>query len=374
MSDWETVTPQRRESDGWETVSPESNGGSAFVGAVRSAASDFTKGGPAGILLGMTARGIKNASDIVDKTANEAGGHVTDFGAKLGLAPETAAKFGLAANVGIQTVPALLSGNIASKVATPTIENAANSLMVNAVKANTKESWRGGAKNIAQTLIDNGIAVTEGGLSKLRAKVSGLNDDIAAAINSSTATVNKNAVAARADDVLDKAGMQVSPTADTKAVNTVINDFLNHPLISGTDIGVRLAQKLKQGTYQALSKKYGQLGSAETEAQKALARGLKEEIATAVPAVSRMNAEESKLLAAMTPVERRVIANANKDIGGLAWLAHSPTTAMGFWSARSPAFKSYLALAMDAGSEVVPKVAGSSAYGAMEAAKQKNNQ
>lgn len=113
--------------------------------------------------------------------------------------------------------------------------------------------------------------------------------------------------------------------------------------LQGATMPVQLAQKMKQGTYQVLSKKYGQLGSAETEAQKGLARGLKEEIASAVPGVQSLNAEESRLITTMNVAERRALMELNKNPMGLAALAHNPMSLAMFMADRSAAFKSVAA-------------------------------
>jgi hypothetical protein len=50
----------------------------------------------------------------------------------------------------------------------------------------------------------------------------------------------------------------------------------------GVDIPIDQAQKMKKGTYRIIGDKYGELSAARTEAQKDLARGLKEEIYAAL--------------------------------------------------------------------------------------------
>jgi hypothetical protein len=106
---------------------------------------------------------------------------------------------------------------------------------------------------------------------------------------------------------------------------------------------VQLAQKLKQGTYKVLSGKYGEAGSASTEAQKALARGLKEEIASEVPAIAGLNAEESKLITTLKVAERRALMEMNKKPIGLAALAGDSKAALAFMADKSAAFKSLAA-------------------------------
>jgi len=112
-----------------------------------------------------------------------------------------------------------------------------------------------------------------------------------------------------------------------------------HVASGGSGIPVQLAQELKKGTYQVLKGKYGEVGSAATEAQKALARGLKEGIADAVPQVAGLNARESALLKTLGVAERRALMDANKNPFGLSLLAGNPGAWAAFIADRSAAFK-----------------------------------
>lgn len=109
------------------------------------------------------------------------------------------------------------------------------------------------------------------------------------------------------------------------------------------EMSVQQAQNLKQGTYRVLQGKYGEAGSAETEAQKGLARGLKEEIATAVPGIQGLNEAESSLIKTLDVAERRALLEMNKNPVGLTALAHNPIAAAGFLADRSAAFKAIAA-------------------------------
>jgi hypothetical protein len=77
------------------------------------------------------------------------------------------------------------------------------------------------------------------------------------------------------------------------------------------------AQAMKQGTYGVLKGKFGEQGSAAVEAQKALARGLKEEIASQFPEINNLNAAESKLLDLQPILERAVSRISNHQIIGI---------------------------------------------------------
>jgi hypothetical protein len=157
---------------------------------------------------------------------------------------------------------------------------------------------------------------------------------------------------------------QVTPLSDIASIQKAWDEFLNHPFLKGNDIPVRQAQEMKQGTYKALGdKSYGELKGAETESQKALARGLKEEIAKAVPEVRPLNAEESKLLNALSMAERRSLMEANKNPAGLGWLTTNPAKFAAYMADRSGLFKSLIARMLNTGAQAVPKL-GPAAMGA----------
>jgi hypothetical protein len=218
-------------------------------------------------------------------------------------------------------------------------------LMQSAIKPTLAQRQSGDAATAIDTLLQYGISPTKGGVNKLRELIDGLNDQIATKIGNSTATVNKGKVLDRLDDARSQFGTQVRPQKDLSAIEEVGNDFASHPSypLPQTEIPVQQAQELKQGTYRVLSKKYGEAGSAETEAQKHLARGLKEEIAAAVPGVESLNAQESKLLTTLDVAERRALLEMNKNPVGLASLAKNPLAAAGFMADRSAAFKAIAA-------------------------------
>jgi hypothetical protein len=235
------------------------------------------------------------------------------------------------------------------------LRGGAERMMHSALKPGVK--YAKGADSAIDTLLEKGINVTPGGLEKLQTQIGDLNSRIAQLIQNSPEVINKPAVAARLYDTLERFKKQVDPKADLATIERTWENFMEHPLLTGSDIPVKTAQEIKQGTYQELKGKYGQLGSAETEAQKALARGLKEEIAKAVPKVRQLNAEESKLLTALPMVERRVIISANKNPIGLGLLAWKSPEALLVWMAdRSELFKSLVARMLNAGSKVPPPI------------------
>lgn len=325
------------------------------------AAMKGAKFGPIGMAGSMGMAGASMLNDAVEKGAYNAGGRVTDALANAGAPAPVAAGGGFATNVALQAIPALVGMGIGGAAA-PVMEGGAARLMQSALKPGIKDLKNGNAATAIQTLLDNGINATVGGVAKLKEKIGGLNDEIASAILNSPATIDKYSAWNNIQRTLKKFTNQVNPGADMHRINSAWDQFISHPLLSGSDqIPVQLAQDLKQGTYRVLRDKYGQLGSADTEAQKAIAMGLKEGIANAVPEVAGLNAEESKLIRTLNVTERRVLMDANKNPMGLALLAQSPATWAAFMADRSPMFKSIAARMLNAGSEAVPEAAGGAA-------------
>ncbi len=251
-------------------------------------------------------------------------------------------------------------------------------LMRNAVKPIVEKTAAGMAKSqaIVSTLLKDGITVSKSGLDKLQGLFDATNDELKAAIADSKATIDPTKVASRLQDTSKKFATQVNPESDLAAVAQSGDEFSRNPAITqkpqtrllpvlGGDgkpvldarglpvlrpqpvltpsMTVQDAQAIKQGTYRVLASKYGEAGSAATEAQKALARGLKEEIAQAVPETSALNARESELMNAQQAVTRRVLTTGNQNPLGISAAAHSPILFMASLLDRSPAVKSLLA-------------------------------
>lgn len=238
-------------------------------------------------------------------------------------------------------------------------------LMQSAIKPTIAQLRTGDAATAIDTLLQYGISPTKAGVNKLRDLIDGLNTEISNKISDSTATVSKQKVLDALGDVRTKFSNQVSPTKDLGSIEGVADDFAAHPnLPSGDAIPVQQAQEMKQGTYKVLSKKYGEAGSAETEAQKSLARGLKEEVASAVPGVQGLNEQESKLLTTLSVSERRALMEMNKNPVGLTALASNPMAALGFMADRSAAFKALAARLINNAAVPAAGYAGQKAIGA----------
>ena len=279
----------------------------------------------------MAAGGFAN----VPLPINMAGGAATGIaGASLIDPTSQSAAFGGAAGAAFPVVGAALS---------PAANWASRTLMQSAIKPTIKQLKSGDAKVAIDTMLQEGISPTKSGVTKLRSLIDDKNQEIANAIQGSTATVNKFSALRPLSDTAQKFSNQVNPTSDLETITKAGLEFLQHPSYPGPTMPVQDAQSLKQGTYRILSKKYGQVGTADTEAQKAIARGLKNEIASAVPAVEGLNSQEGNLLRTLDVAERRALMELNKNPMGLSLLASHPATWAAFMADRSAAFKALAA-------------------------------
>ncbi len=245
-------------------------------------------------------------------------------------------------------LPMALSSLLGSRqYGSEALRSAAERLMRSTLKPSKSALMNGDADTAVKMLLGNGINVTKGGVDKLNNMIEDLNGQISNNIANSTATINKSDVANSLSGLRERFTNQVDPLPDLNAIQGVSDRFAQHPLLSGDQIPVQLAQSMKQGTYQQLAKKYGQLGSADIEAQKSLARGLKEGIADAVPSIGGLNAQESQLIKALSVTEQRVFQQMNNNPLGLAGLASNPKSWVAMMADKSPLFKSLMARSLN---------------------------
>ena len=304
---------------------------------------------------GMSGGATTGATNALTRAA---GGAITG-GTAAGLIDPDSATTGAAVGAALPLAGASLSALKSAR------KTAAETLMQSAIKPTIAQRKSGDADIAIKTLLENGVNPTKSGVNKLRELIDDLDDQIADRISNSTATISKQKVIDGLGSTVAKFKKQVSPTSDLNAIQGAADDFAAHPSISGDAIPVQLAQELKQGTYKVLSKKYGQIGSADTEAQKGLARGLKEGVADAVPGIAGLNAEESRLITTLGVAERRALLELNKNPMGLSLLSGSPGAWAAFMADRSALFKSLAARMVNPGSgggNAITNAASKSAY------------
>lgn len=215
-------------------------------------------------------------------------------------------------------------------------------------------------RRLAQTGLEHQIPVSEQGVAQLKALIDDLEAKIDVQAANATArgvTVDKFKVASRLNETTKKFGRQATPQDDLAAISEKGNQFLEaQPAQMAADV----AQDIKKGTYQQLKGKYGKAGTAQIEAEKALARGIKEELARQVPEIADLTAQQAKLLQLDKVLELAVNRAANsrgsflKDVlttGVATTLTGSSPAGLvagvlrHVWS--DPAFKSRLAIAVN---------------------------
>jgi hypothetical protein len=167
-----------------------------------------------------------------------------------------------------------------------------------------------------QAGLENKIPVSDAGAEKIASLVDDLNDKIKATIATDpTRPINKFQVASRLGDTAQRFSNQVNPDADLEAIGNAGNEFLR---TQPGEIPAEDAQALKTGTYQQLKgKSFGELKSATIEAQKSLARGLKEELNTAFPELQNLNAQETQLFGLEPLIEKALQRGGNTQLIGI---------------------------------------------------------
>jgi len=296
----------------------------------------------------------KSPAELLGDLAYWSGGKVTDFATGLGAKPEVAAGFGTAANALVNAAPMVVGGEMAKTFA-PVFDWAGKKTMLNALNPTMRDMLLGKGERAAKTMLDEGVNVSEGGVRKLQGIGSKLNAEVDALINGSPAQINKYAVESRVRGPEQTFRLQANPQDDLQAIERASNQFLSHPDLTGrVNMPVRLAQELKQGTYKQLRDKYGELGNASTEAQKALARGLREEIEAAVPGVAGTNAKASDIWNALSVAERGAATGAKGPQNSLAFISANPKAAAYYEMSKSKLLKSAIARALYSGQEQIP--------------------
>jgi hypothetical protein len=218
-------------------------------------------------------------------------------------------------------------------------------LMTKAAKpaAGLLEDFRTTAPQLAKTLLDNGVNVTRNGVDKLTNLLKSTQGELKTLLANSTATADKSNILAEVLPTASRIADQPNPSSDLSAIGDQVQGFIDHPKYSGQTLTMPEAQALKTGTYQKIAGSYGERGSATVEADKAIARGVKNEINSKVPEAAGLNQQEATLMAARDAVAKQVGLAANRDPAGLAWVARNPETMMGWMLEKSPAVKSMIA-------------------------------
>lgn len=314
------------------------------------------------------AEAMRDASDAADKLAYRAGEGATDVATGLGASPQTAAKFGVGANMAVGAIPAFVGGE-AGKLASPQVANLGRRLMSSALKPDKFARESGDAGRAIQTLLDKGFNVTEGGVQKMTAMIDELDAQLTQAIANSPAKVSTISIVKPVKDALDRFRYGLDHATDAKAIKAEMLKFFDHPEVQQAfQIPVQTAQAIKRGIYRELGDKAYGIGlksDAQREGKKAVALGLREGIERAEPSAAGINKEMGDLVNARDITQNRVLVAGNKNPVGLGWL--NPREMIPWMLDRSELAKSLAARGLYSGREAIPASAGR-ALGATEGA------
>lgn len=289
----------------------------------RAISSEFSKGSQEGQMAFDSAK----RGDVIGTLAHNLGqaGHAGAavlapmFGENLSKAGEQFGQGNIAGGLGTATgvlAPVVAGGALPSKAPAGNV-----GLTEKMYQSALKPSLRMGPEKVAQVVrtgLESGIPVSEQGAVKLSGLINELQGKIKQQIGQGAAagaTIDPAAVASRLNQTRAKFSNQVTPASDLSAIDATKQEFLD---ANQNPIPVDQAQAMKQGTYQQLKgKAYGELKSATIESQKALARGLKEELEAQFPEIKGLNAQEGKLYNLEGTIEKAISRIGNHQLIGL---------------------------------------------------------
>lgn len=319
-------------------------------------------GGPMGMATAGIGEAVNQSGEFMDRLAYDAGGKVTDL--------TGSPKLGFAANVATQAVPTMIGGLVGSK-AKPAVEGAGRFFMQSALKPGKAARQSGKAGRAVDTMLKEGMNVSKGGVEKMQTMVDDLNNVVDDIVKNSSTTVDRDKVVNYLQDVVKKFENRPDAIEAQKAVEKAWEQFVTHPMVSGSkQIPMQTAQQLKRG-YQASvgDKGYGDLKTAATESEKAIARGLRTEMAAGEPGIVSPLSREAELINAKKLAAERVLADANKNPIGLGALISQPWMLPIWMWDRSPLLKSLTARGLYSAAGPIGTGAGAAAggiYGAQQ--------
>lgn len=289
------------------------------------------------------------------KGVHRAGEAVTDFlsqptsdGKPSPIPPEAAAAAGGITNFIGNALPASVTSARFADIPPVSMGNKpANALMQMAIKPEKADRLSGAAGKATQTMLDEGINATRGGMEKAGALVDKLHKGVESQIAASTTAVPIAPIAEKYLAQYEKALSQANSAEDVAAVQKVWSDFIKNPAIAGSDsMTSQMAHLLKRGTQQAVgAKAYGEAGTTATEAQKGIARYLREGVGEANPQVLEPLKREAALMNVRDVAMNRVLAKGNNNLLSLGALriGDNPLSSAAFMADKSALVQSLAA-------------------------------
>lgn len=298
----------------------------------------------------------RNQTDI----PYDVGGKATELLSGAGLPAEVAASGGVVANMATNALPMLIGGG-GGRAAVPLLEAAAKSRMQSALKPILSANERGAGERAVQTMLDEGLNVSKGGVAELHKRISDLHGEVEKIVANSGAKIDISPIADAFKKLKAKAIDQASWETDLKTVKDSFAEFFRNPQMQKLadklhDLPIDVAQRMKRGTQQSVADSFGTKGTAWEESQKAISDILRRGIEKAEPAVGPANARQSDLLNALEITKRRALMEGNKNPFGLSLVAHHPAAGAAFALDRSAFANSVLANLLYKGRGAAPAI------------------
>ena len=307
----------------------------------------FIKGapaGPLGAIASVTAEGVNQANQGMDRLAYNAGGAVTDALAGK-VPPEVAGGAGYVANLGTQMIP-MIAGMATGKAAQPALKDVSRNLMQRAVKPSAAHLKSGQAERAIETMLDRGISPTSGAMEATKARVDILESKLQKVLEKSPSVVDKAEVTKGVEKAIEDVRYNLDRVQNVKDIKDAVAKFMNHPELQEDKIPVAVANKLKQAFYKEVGGKAYLPGQSITPfdmAEKGLASGLKSNIAQEVPEVIPTLKEQSDLINVLKVVGHKASAEGNKNLLGLTMFSPTEAKALIWMADRYPWIKGTLA-------------------------------
>jgi hypothetical protein len=247
------------------------------------------------------------------------------------------------------------------------LRRGATRLMQSALKptqalANARKGAGYGTKEkIAQAVLDEKRNVTRGGLDKAQAALEATDTAAHGQLRAGVGRgvqVDPFKVTQAIDDTANTGtfGKQINAQPDTAAIRQVHENFATNPHISDPVGGLApidpvMAHEFASNTGRNLKGKFGRLGGATVEAEKAGREAITSQLRGKIPELQHLWDAEARQITVRDALEDAVARTGNRDpigLGGVIGMIHSPGLALTAMADRSAPIKSMAARGMNA--------------------------
>jgi hypothetical protein len=308
-----------------------------------------------------------------DTASYKIGGHVTDLAAPY-MPPQLAALLGATARMGPDIAMNAAAGLIGAVKGAPLVEDAAKNVMKIAVNPTPADLVSGKAGKAINFMLKNDISPTASNMLSLRNQITNLDSQVADVIKNSPETIKTGGIFESLKPAMDRFIRSGDPK-DIATLRKAWTDFVNHPMIQGAEeIPIQTAQSIKTAKSSLLnSRLYGEMGSADTAAEKGLIHGLKTEIAAKAPEVVPLNELSSELRNVIDVSERKALMKLAHNPVDMAFVFSTPEHYAAYSLGRSKAFLGGMARILYHNKEILPAGAGSAAEALYADLKRRND-